>query len=150
MGASATLTIPLSLATAEQRDAAQEILGSAAGTSDVEIDPAGSKALVRIQMPGNIDSLMGKLYRAGLTTTQTIDVSIPVKRMTDNPVDPIELVRDLNWSPAVTNATYDGRTVTATIAAATNAMRYIFEELIHNGLMPQDNATIPSPTGFII
>jgi hypothetical protein len=150
MGASATLTIPLSLATADQRDAAQDILGSAPGTSDVRIDPAGTKALVRIQMPGNIDSLLRKLYKAGLTTTQTIDVSIPVKSITGAPLDVAELIRDLNWSPAVSNAGFDGKNVTATIAAATNAMRYVFEELIHNGLMPQDNPTIPSPMGFII
>jgi hypothetical protein len=60
------------------------------------------------------------------------------------------LIAHLNSSPAVTNASFDGKTLSATVIAATNAMRFVYEEIIVAGLMPVDMATVAGPQEFVL
>jgi hypothetical protein len=40
--------------------------------------------------------------------------------------------------PAVSNVSFDGNTIGATVAAATGAMRRLYDEIITTGLVPVD------------
>lgn len=77
-------------------------------------------------------------------------MSVPVQNLTGRVIDPTALLQHLNASPAVTAASFDGHVVSATIVAATNAMRYIYEEIIVAGLMPLDVPTVAGPSEFVL
>jgi hypothetical protein len=150
MAASASLSIPLTLATTAQALDARKILESTAGLTDVALDAAGGKATVRYQFPGNIDHVMSRLRSRRLVKSSTIAMSVPVKNHSGRTVDPAEVVAHLNASPAVTNASFDGTTVSATVVAATNALRFVYEELLIAGLMPVDRPTVAGPQEFVL
>ena len=65
-------------------------------------------------------------------------------------VDPAKLLAELNASPAVSNAAYDGETVSATVLATTSALRYVYEEIIIAGLMPVDMPTVAGLQEFVL
>jgi hypothetical protein len=148
MAAAAALTIPLTIASPQAREDALEILENTAGSQDVSIDAAGTASL-KLQFPGNIDSLMGKLRGKRLIAgLPSIGVSVPVKPF--RTVDGADVLQRLRASATLSNVGYDGATVTATALASTSALRYIFEEVLIAGLMPVDFPTVAGPMEFVL
>jgi hypothetical protein len=150
MAASATVTIPLTLSYPAAAADAEAIFGRTPGTSAVAIDAAGGKATFGFEFPGNIDRLVERLAGKGLSVASTVSVAVPVKNLSGRVVDEAGLIAHLNASPAVSNAAYDGKNITATVVAATNAMRYVYEEIIIAGLMPLDKPTLAGPQEFVL
>lgn len=150
MAASASLTIPVRLATPAQAYDARAVFDRTPGLLRHEIDAAGTKATVQFEFPGNVDALMSRLVGKRLTTTKTATISVPVVNLTGRTVDPVHLIASLNASPAVSNASFDGQTVSATIVAATNAVRYMYEEIVLAGLMPLDKPTVAGKQEFVL
>ena len=150
MAASASLTIPVSLKTPEQQHDIARLLAATAGLKNPALDAVAGTATVEFEFPGNIDALMGRLASKRLSTAKTLKIAIPVANLSGKIVDPTALLGALNASPAVSNAGYDGKTVTATIVAATNAARYMYEEIIIAGLMPLDKPTVAGPSEFVL
>ncbi|GAC1303164.1 MAG: hypothetical protein NVSMB19_12990 [Vulcanimicrobiaceae bacterium] len=150
MAASASLTIPLALASPAQTYDATRIFEATPGLSGLAFDVAGGTARVRLEFPGNLDALMRRLVAKRLTSARSIAISIPVQNLTGRIVDPAKLLGALNASPAITGAAYDGKTVAATIVPATNAVRYLYEEIIIAGLMPLDVPTVAGPLEFVL
>jgi hypothetical protein len=150
MSASATLTIPVTFVTSSAKDKALGVLLATAGASAIAVDGSAGTATLGYEFPGNVDGLVRRLNAVGAKTGPTVKVSVPVKNLSGKIVDPTHLLADLNASPAVSDAGYDGNTVTATIALATNAFRYVYEEIIIAGLMPLDMPTIAHPQEFVL
>ena len=150
MAASATVTIPLTLSYPAAAADAQAIFGRTPGTSAVAIDAAGGTATFGFEFPGNIDRLVERLTGKGLSTASTVSVAVPVKNLSGRVVDEAGLIAHLNASPAVSHAAFDGKSITATVVAATNAMRYVFEEIIIAGLMPLDTPTVAGFQEFVL
>ncbi len=150
MAAAASLTIPVSLATPAQTYDATRIFEATAGLTALSLDVAGGTATVHFEFPGNIDALMRRLASRRLTNAQLIAISVPVQNLTGRIIDPAKLLQSLNASPAITSARYDGTTVSATIVAATNAVRYMYEEIVIAGLIPLDIPTVAGPNEFIL
>jgi hypothetical protein len=150
MAASASLTIPVTLKTPAMAIDARKIFESTPGTENIVIDATAGKATMGFQFPGNIDAMVGQLRRKGLLASSTIALSVPVANLSGRTVDPTALLGELNHSPAISDASYDGHTVSANIVAATNAMRYIYEEIIIFGLMPLDKPTVAGPQEFVL
>jgi hypothetical protein len=130
----ASLTIPVSVRTLAQATDIAQIVGAAAGSSDVAVDPVAGKATLRYEFPGDIDPLMRELYERGLANSATLAVSIAVESAHGRTVNSSELVARLNASPTVSNASFDGRAVCATVAAATQALRELHEHIVAAGL----------------
>ena len=150
MAASASLTIPVTLATPGDLYDVTSILESTAGTTNVAVDPATSKVTLGYQFPGNIDTVMRKLRSRGLTAAATIGMSVPVKNLSGKTIDAVTFVSHLNASPAITGADYDGNTVSATIVPMTASMRYMYEEIIIAGLTAIDMPTVAGPQEFLL
>ena len=150
MAASASLTIPVSAATPTQAYDVQRILDSTPGAENIRIDGAAGTAVFDYQFPGNIDATMRRLTKRGLFPGGTIEMSVPVKNLTGKVVDSTELISSLNASPAVRNAVFDGETVSATILGATNAMRYVYEEILIAGLTAIDVPTVAGKQEFVL
>jgi hypothetical protein len=150
MSAAASLTIPASIVTTVQAYDAQQVLTSAPGTSNISVDAGAGKLSFKFEFPGNIDRIMEKLRARHVTNAQTLAVSIPVENLTGRTIEAAEFVAHISHSPVVHTAAYDGKTLTATIAAQTNAMRYLYEEIIIWGLMPLDVPTVAHPQDFVL
>ena len=150
MAASASITIPVTVATPAQAYDARVIFGRTPGTSAVALDAASGKATFGFEFPGNIDRLVERLARKGLGGVTTVAIDVPVRNITGDAIDPTQLIAHLNASPVVSNAAFDGKTVSATVAATTSAMRYVYEEIILAGLMPVDMATVAYPWEFVL
>ena len=150
MSASASLIVPLTLESPAQSFDARKILESAPGSTDLIIDQTTGTATFGLEFPGNIDAIMRPLRKRGLTRTDTVRVAVPVKNLTGRVVDPTELIAHLNASPALSGVGFDGETVTATAVAATNAFRYLYEEIIVAGLMPMDVPTVAGPKDYVL
>ncbi len=150
MAAAASLTIPISLATPAQTYDATRIFEATPGLSGLSLDIAGGTATIRLEFPGNLDALMRRLAGKRLATAQTVKIAVPVQNLSGRIIDPVRLLQSLNASPAIANAGYDGKIVTATIVAATNAVRYMYEEIIVAGLMPLDIPTVAGPLEFVL
>jgi hypothetical protein len=148
MSASASLVLPVTFGSAVGPAATKRILDATAGASSIAVNAEGGVATLGYEFPGNIDGLVRRLHAAGVTAGPTVKISVPVKNVTGREIDPAELLADLNDSPAVSGAAYDGNTVTATVACATNAFRYVYEEIIINGLMPLDVPTVAGLQDF--
>ena len=150
MAASASLTIPVTVATPTQAYDLQRILDSTPGAENIAIDSAAGTVVFDYQFPGNIDATMRRLAKGGLSGGDAIKVSVPVKNLAGKVVDPHALIEALNASPAVRNAAYDGNSVSATIVGATNAMRYIYEEILIAGLTAIDVPTVAGKQEFVL
>ena len=148
MAASASLTIPVLLAGPTQRQDAFDILSRTPGASDVTVDAASGNATLAYQFPGNIDAVMRRLVKLGLTDARSATVSIPVKNLSGRVIDPTQLIHHLNESPAVSGASFDGATVSATIVPLTATMRYLYEEIVIAGLTAIDVPTVARPLDF--
>ncbi len=150
MAASASLTIPVTLATPAQAYDAMRVFEATPGLLRHKLDAVGGKATVQFEFPGNVDALMRRLAGRRLATSQLATIVIPVQNLTGRVINPAQLLASLNASPAVSDASYDGKTVRATIVAATNAVRYMYEEIIIAGLMPLDVPTVAGPQQFVL
>lgn len=148
MGALATLTIPLRLRTSNDRYDAAQILESVAGSEDVSISDGG--ATLRVHMPGNIDSIVGKLDAKKLLGTGPVRVSVPMRSLAipDKPANPAAMLAEVSESPLVGNAHFDGDRFEANIVPSTGAMLLIYEGAIRHGLMPQDVPTLVALRGL--
>ncbi len=111
---------------------------SALGSSDISIDAYAAKAMLRFQFPGDIDVMMRELYRRGLTNTATVALSIGIADPSGGAFDVRSLVGRLAGLPAVSNVSFDGKVLSATVAAATGAMRSFHDEIVSDGLVPID------------
>ncbi|MBD5653913.1 MAG: hypothetical protein IAI50_01885 [Candidatus Eremiobacteraeota bacterium] len=150
MAAAASLTIPTSIVTPVQAYDARKVLSSTAGASNIAVDASANRITFDYEFPGNIDRVMEKLRARHVTGTRSLALSVPVKNLSGRSIDTADFVAHLNASPTVEAATYDGHAVTATIVAQTNAMRYIYEEIIIAGLMPLDIPTVAGPQEFVL
>lgn len=150
MAASASLTIPMTLETPAQKYDANAVFNRTPGLLCHEIDPAGISVTVQFEFPGNLDALMSRLVGKRLTSSRLATIAVPVVNLAGRAIDPSRLIASLNASPAVSNATFDGNTVSATIVAATNAVRYMYEEIILAGLMPLDKPTVAGAQEFVL
>jgi hypothetical protein len=151
MAASAALTIPMKLPTPLSAALALDVLARSAGASDVAVDATASTATFKYQVPGSLDKIVAKLAAKGIHIGGWVKVGIPVRPSTPATViDGPTLVAHLNASPAVKDATFDGHMVGADVFPATNAMRFVFEELIVAGLLPIDEPTPAHPQDFVL
>ncbi len=150
MAASASLTIPVTTATPAQAYDLRKILDSTPGAENFEIDAAAGTVTFDYQFPGNIDATMRRLTKSGLLHGNTIKVRVPVKNLSGKVVNPAQLCAALDASPAVRDAAYDGNTVSATVAGATNAMRYVYEEILVAGLTAIDVPTVAGKQEFVL
>jgi hypothetical protein len=141
--------MPLTFTTSYGPTAAAKVLAATAGTRAATIAADGT-ATFGYEFPGNIDGLVRRLSAVGVKIGSTALVSIPVKNLSGRTIDPTHFIADLNASPAVSGAAYDGATVSATVVCATNGFRYLYEEIIGNGLMPLDVPTAAHPLEFVL
>ncbi len=148
MSASASLILPLTFGSAVGPAQTQRILDATAGASAITVNAADGVATLGYEFPGNIDGLVRRLRAAGVKAGPTVAISVPVKNLSGREINLAELLADLNDSPAVSGAAFDGKAVTATVACATNAFRYVYEEIIGNGLMPLDVPTVAGLQDF--
>ncbi len=126
------------------------ILEATAGATHIAVDSASSAVTLQYQFPGNIDSVIRRLRSRGLSAPATIGLSVPVKNLSGKNVDAVQLVSHLNASPAVTGASFDGSTISATIVPMTASMRYVYEEIIIAGLTAIDMPTVAGPQEFVL
>jgi hypothetical protein len=148
MGAYATLTIPLRITTTNERYDAREVLENIAGG----LPPAmtDTEAVVSLQMPGNLDSLFHKLAAKGVLGRGPVRVSIPMRSLAiperrSSGDDLLELLRD---SPAISGPLFNGDRLEATIVPSTGVMRFIYEQALRSGLIPQDVPTLVNLRGL--
>jgi hypothetical protein len=141
MAVSAALTIPVNAATPARREALGSVFGAALGASDIELDALAGKAMLRFHFPGDIDPMMHELYSRGLTHSATLAVSVRVEHSEAGSVSIAWVLERLGALPAVSNVSFDGSTIGATVAAASGAMRRLYDEIVMAGLVPVD----PSP-----
>jgi hypothetical protein len=142
--------MPLNLTSPAAVSEAQAIFGRTPGTSAVALDASAGKATFGFEFPGNIDRLVERLAKKGLAPPSTIGITVPIRNLSGRVIDVPHLIAHLNASPAVSGAAYDGSTVSATVTAATNAMRYVYEEIIVAGLMPVDMPTVAGAQEFVL
>jgi hypothetical protein len=138
MAVSASLTIPVNAATPARREAVGSVLTAALGASDIALDAVAGKAMLRFHFPGDIDPVMNELYRRGLTHSATVAISVRVDRSQGGTVSLAWVLERLGALPAVSNVSFDGSTIGATVAAATGAMRRLHDEIVTAGLTPVD------------
>lgn len=150
MAASASVTIPVTLAGPAATMDARAIFERTPGLLGPTLDAAGTNASFQFEFPGNLDALVSRLAAKGLVRGRTATIAIPVANLTGRTIDPTALIASLNASPAISNASFDGKTVSATIVAATNAARYLYEEIVIAGLVPLDKPTVAGPQEFVL
>ena len=148
MGAFATVTIPLDLSRPGIGPLALEEARNAAGSVDAAITGDGLR--LKLQMPGNIRSLLGRLGALGLTTPPEVGVSVPVRSLAIPDLVPNvqHLLTTLNESGEVTNARIEGDAVIATTGPTSKGLYRIFHALLHEGLIAQDTPTLPAIRGL--
>lgn len=150
MSAAASLVIPLSFASPASEAKALQLFQATAGIAQFVVSVPEGTATLSYEFPGNIDGLVRRLSGVGVKAGPTVKVSVPVKNLSGRVIDPTRFLADLKDSPAVIDAAFDGDTVTGTIVCATNAFRYIYEEIIIHGLMPLDVPTVAHPQEFVL
>jgi hypothetical protein len=138
MAVSASLTIPVTVTNPSGHEAIAAVFLSALGSSDISVDRYAAKVTLRFQFPGDIDPVMRELYRRGLTHSATVALSIGVANPQGGTVDVHGLVERLGELQAVSNVSFDSGVVSATVAAATDAMRSLHDAIVEAGLVPVD------------
>lgn len=136
MPPSASLTIPVRPRTRAAADEIAAIFGSAIGSSEIAVDANAGKVTLRYHFPGDIDAIMRQLYERGLANSATLALALAVRPANGRSVDSAGVVRKLSALPAVSNASFDGTVVAATVAAATETMRALGVALTDAGLEP--------------
>jgi hypothetical protein len=148
MGAFATVTIPLDLSQPAAAAAALAEAETSAGSTDWS---ATADALtVKMQMPGNVKALVGRLEDAGFTRPTAVSVSVPIRSLAIPDLVPNvqHLLTTLNESGEVTDARIEGDAVIATMGPRWTGLYRIFHALLHEGLIAQDTPTLPALRGL--
>ena len=148
MGAFATVTIPLNLTRPGAAALALEEAEGAAGAVDAAVTNDGLS--LKLQMPGNIRSLMARLRGLGFATPDAVGVSVPVRSLAIPEIVPNvqHLLTALNESGEVMDARLEGDAVIATTGPTSKGLYRIFYALIHEGLIAQDTPTLPALRGL--
>ncbi len=150
MAAFAALTIPVVVPSSQSVADVLKILAETPGATEIAVDAAAGTATLQLQFPGNIDFIMRKLAKRGLSVASSVAISVPVRNLSGRDVKPLALVGNLDASPAISGATYDGERVSARIVPMTASMRYMYEEIIRAGLTAVDMPTIAGKQEFVI
>ncbi len=148
MGAFATVTIPLDLTPPGAIALALEEAEASAGSVEAAATSAG--LMLKLQLPGNLRSLMGRLNALGFATPATLEVSVPVRSLAIPDLVPNigHLLAALNTSGEVTNARIEGDAVIATTGPTSKGLYRIYHALLHEGLIAQDTPTLPALRGL--
>lgn len=148
MGAFASLSIPLDLSRPGGGELALDAAGSSSGAIDAGVTPEG--LTLKLQMPGNIGALMGRLRANGFATPDRIGVSVPVRSLAIPEKNPSaeHLVGVLNASGDVFDAQITGDSVTAFTGPTSKGLYRIYHALIHEGLIAQDTPTLVALRGL--
>jgi hypothetical protein len=150
MGAFATLTIPLNLSRPGAGTLALAAAQSTAGSTEVAVDVQRNELTMKLQLPGNIKSLMTRLKSAGFAIPPKIEVVVPVRSLglPEMRPDVPHMLAQINASPHVSEARLDGDVLTAHTGPSSKGLYTIFWSLIHAGLMAQDTPTLPALRGL--
>lgn len=150
MGAFASLTIPLDLSRPGIADAVAAAAERSAGSTDAVVDTAANELRMKLQLPGNLNSLMMRLAAAKVAIPLRIGVSVPVRSLSipDTVPDTEHLLAELNASGIVSDATISGDTLTAMTTPSSKGLYMIYLSLIHHGLMAQDTPTLVAIRGL--
>ncbi len=150
MGAFAALAIPLNLSRPGAGTLALAAAQSTAGSTDVAIDVANNVLTMKLQLPGNIKSLMTRLKAAGFAIPPKIAVSVPVRSLglPEMKPDIPHMLAEINASGQVSDARLVGDTLTAATGPSSRGLYKIYWSLIHAGLMAQDTPTLVALRGL--
>jgi hypothetical protein len=150
MGAFAAVTIPLDLSRPGAGTLALAAAQSTAGSTDVAVDVARNELTLKLQLPGNIKSIMTRLKSAGFTIPPRIGVSVPVRSLglPEMVPDVPHMLAEINSSGHVSGALLEGDRLTASTGPSSKGLYTIFWSLIHAGLMAQDTPTLPALRGL--
>jgi len=150
LGAFAALTIPLDLSRPGAGTLALAAAQSTSGSTDVAVDVARNELTMKLQLPGNIKSIMTRLRAAGFAIPPKIHAVVPVRSLglPEFRPDIAHLLAEINASPHVSEAQLDGGELSAIIGPSSKGMYQIFWSLIHAGLIAQDTPTLPALRGL--
>jgi len=150
MGAFAALTIPLNLSRPGAVTLALAAAQSTAGSTDVAVDAQRNELTMKLQLPGNIKSIMTRLKAAGFAIPLKIRVVVPVRSLglPEMRPDVPHMLAEINASGHVTDAVLDGDELTALTGPSSKGLYRIFWSLIHAGLIAQDTPTLPALRGL--
>jgi hypothetical protein len=150
LGAFAALTIPLDLSRPGAGTLALAAAQSTAGSTDVAIDVAHNELTMKLQMPGNIKSIMTRLKAADLQFRPKSAPSLPVRSLglPERRPDVPHMLAEINASAHVKEASLDGDQLTALIGPSSKGLYQIYWSLIHAGLVAQDTPTLPALRGL--
>jgi hypothetical protein len=148
MGAFATVTIPLDLSQPGAAAAALAEAGASAGSTDWSTTPEG--LTLKVQMPGNIRSLVNRLEAAGFDRPSTVSVAVPIRSLAIPDLVPNvqHLLTTLNESGEVDDARIEGDAVIARMGPRWTGLYRIYHALLHEGLIAQDTPTLPALRGL--
>jgi hypothetical protein len=150
LGAFAALTIPLDLTRPGAGTLALAAAQSTAGSTEVAIDVAHNELTMKLQMPGNIKSIMTRLKAAGFAIPPQIRAVVPVRSLglPERRPDVPHMLAEINASAHVKEASLDGAQLTALIGPSSKGLYQIYWSLIHAGLVAQDTPTLPAIRGL--
>jgi hypothetical protein len=150
MGAFAALTIPLDLSRPGAGTLALAAAQSTAGSTDVAVDVARNELTMKLQLPGNIKSIMTRLKSAGFAIPPRIGAVVPVRSLglPEMRPDVPHMLAEINASGHVSEARLEGDTLTAVIGPSSKGLYRIFWSLIHAGLIAQDTPTLVALRGL--
>jgi hypothetical protein len=150
MGAFAALTIPLDLSRPGAGTLALAAAQSSAGGTDARVDVERNELFLKLQLPGNLKSLMTRLASAGFIIPTAVHASVPVRSLglPDSVPDIPHMLDELNATAEVDDAQMSGDTLTATIGPSSKGLYNIFFALIHAGLIAQDTPTLVALRGL--
>lgn len=150
MGAFAALTIPLNLSRPGAGTLALAAAQSTAGSTDIAIDVAANVLTMKLQLPGNIKSIMTRLKAAGFAIPPRIGVAVPVRSLglPEMKPDVPHMLAGINASGEVSDARLVGDTLTATTGPSSKGLYRIYLSLLHSGLIAQDTPTLVAIRGL--
>ncbi len=150
MGAFAALTIPLDLSRPGAGTLALAAAQSTAGSTDVTVDVARNVLTMKLQLPGNIKSLMTRLKAAEFPIPAQIHVAVPVRSLglPEMLPDVPHMLGEINASGHVSGAQLSGDTLTAYTGPSSKGLYAIYWQLIHAGLIAQDTPTLVALRGL--
>ena len=150
MGAFAALTIPLDLSRPGAGTLALAAAQSTSGSTDVAVDVPQNELTMKLQLPGNVKSIMTRLKSAGFAIPPRIGVSVPVRSLglPEMTPDIPHLLAELNASGHVSAAQLVGDQLTAVTGPSSKGLYTIYWSLLHSGLIAQDTPTLVALRGL--
>jgi hypothetical protein len=150
MGAFAALTIPLDLSRPGGSTLALAAAQPTAGSTEVAVDVARNELTMKLQLPGNIKSLMTRLKTAGFAIPPRIAAVVPVRSLGLPEIlpDVPHMLAEINASEHVSEARLEGDQLTAIIGPSSKGLYQIYWSLLHAGLMAQDTPTLVAIRGL--